>query len=129
MNSLFEQTLDVRVAFEKASLIGDEVAGYESEIEAHIIGKEAQCAGQTDVPALFRNVPELNGAWTEGWHASINGGGWSRAEITTVEGACEWCGQHGRVSNFSEHNPDTFVCADCQQSVEKSWADQDKIKG
>ncbi|MFS2159690.1 hypothetical protein ACCD10_20365 [Pseudomonas sp. Pseusp122] len=70
------QILDVRVAFEKAQIVGDEINGFESEILAHIAGKAAQLANQPGVPALFQNVPALNLAWNEGWSASINGGGW-----------------------------------------------------
>lgn len=78
MDTLFSQALDVRVAYEKAEIVGDQVNGYEAEIEAHILGADAQRAGQPEVPALFKSVPALHKAWCEGCSAAINGGGWSR---------------------------------------------------
>lgn len=80
MDSLFSQALDVRVAFEKAEIFGDQINGYEAEIEAHILGAEAQRARRPEVPELFRNVPALHTAWREGCSAAITGGGWSRFE-------------------------------------------------
>lgn len=74
--AIISQILDIRVAFEKAQIAGDEIAGFESEILAHIAGKHAQLANQQGVPALFQNVPALNLAWNEGRKAAIHGGGW-----------------------------------------------------
>lgn len=78
MDALLTQALDVRVAFEKAEIVGDQITRFESEIEAHILGAEAHRAGQPSVPELFRNVPALHKAWNEGCSAAITGGGWSR---------------------------------------------------
>ncbi len=36
MNTLFTQSLDIRVAYAKAEIYGDEITQYEAEIEAHI---------------------------------------------------------------------------------------------
>ncbi|MDR6576245.1 hypothetical protein [Pseudomonas extremaustralis] len=78
MNTLFTQSLDIRVAYAKAEIYGDEITQYEAEIEAHILGADAYRAGQPIVPELFKTVPALSRAWGEGVNAAINGGGWSR---------------------------------------------------
>lgn len=78
MNTLFTQALDIRVAYAKAEIFGDEPTQFEPEIEAHILGADAQRAGVPNVPELFKTVPALNLAWQQGVKEAINGGGWSR---------------------------------------------------
>ena len=78
MGTIFTQALDIRVAYAKADIFGDESTQFESEIEAHILGADAYRAGLPNVPRLFKSVPALNRAWDEGVSAAINGGGWSR---------------------------------------------------
>lgn len=41
--------------------------------------------------------------------------------ISTIEGVCDWCFEPGQVTNFSEHNPHSFICAECEQRFEDSW--------
>lgn len=41
--------------------------------------------------------------------------------ISTIEGICDWCFEFGMVTNFSEHNPDSYICVDCEQRFEESW--------
>lgn len=85
------QILDIRVAFEKAQIAGDEITAFEYEIQAHLVGKHAQLTNQQGVPKLFQNVPALNMAWHEGWNAAIHGGGWSETSLADVDQEDEFC--------------------------------------
>lgn len=79
MKDPFLQSLDVRASYAIAEIMDDESTQFEAEIEAHILGVDAQRAGQSSVPALFETVPALNKAWHEGWNAAANGRAhWSR---------------------------------------------------
>ena len=55
MNTLFTQSLDIRVAYAKAEIYGDEITQYEAEIEAHILGADAYRAGQPIVTRAVQN--------------------------------------------------------------------------
>nr|WP_228857456.1 hypothetical protein [Pseudomonas syringae]QOQ33302.1 hypothetical protein [Pseudomonas syringae pv. actinidiae] len=76
MKSNFLKTLDIRVAYEKAVINGDLLTIEESEIEAHIVGAAAQFARESQVPPLFKNVPQLLDAWHDGWEASTRNAHW-----------------------------------------------------
>jgi len=78
LDTIFTQALDIRVAYAKADIFGDESTKFESEIYAHILGADAHRAGHPNVPGLFKSVPALNQAWDEGVNAAFNGVGWSR---------------------------------------------------
>lgn len=86
MNATFLEILDIRVTFEKALINGDELTQEENMIEAHIAGANAQFAGEVQIPALFRNVPQLNEAWHDGWEASTRGAHW---RLHVEENGCE----------------------------------------
>jgi hypothetical protein len=85
LNTIFIQALDIRVAYAKAVIFGDESIQFESEIEAHILGADAHRAGLPDVPDLFKTSPALNRAWDEGVNAAVSGGGWSRLTRETMQ--------------------------------------------
>ncbi|RMQ65450.1 hypothetical protein [Pseudomonas savastanoi] len=89
MNANFLEILDIRVAYEKAVITNDESTIGESEIEAHIVGAAAQVAGDSVVPELFANVPQLRKSWLEGWEAATKGTQWRRAEDCDLEECTE----------------------------------------
>ncbi len=71
MGTIFTQALDIRVAYAKADIFGDESTKFESEIDAHILGADAHRAGLPDVPGLFESVPALYQAWDEGVNSAV----------------------------------------------------------
>jgi hypothetical protein len=97
------QILDIRVAFEKAQIAGDELTELEYEIKAHLVGKHAQLTNQQGVPKLFQNVPALNLAWNEGWNAAIHGGGWWGWSETTPA-------DEDQEDEFCLHGLDSSTC-------------------